>query len=73
MRQYSISPTVVVFDNKCVTGAGSATTPIIQYPEMGKYALSTNGFMVFSLTVQSMLVQILNENGKLLYNTTITK
>jgi len=56
-----------------VTGAGSETTPVIQYPEIGKFALSTNGFMVFSLTVQSMMVQMLNEKGRLLYTNTITR
>jgi tartrate-resistant acid phosphatase type 5 len=56
-----------------VSGAGSETTPVIQYPEIGKYALSINGFMLFSLTLESMLVQIVDENGNLLYKTTIHK
>lgn len=56
-----------------VSGAGSETTPVIQYPEIGKYALSSNGFMLFSLTEKSMLAQIINEKGQLLYKTTISK
>lgn len=56
-----------------VSGAGSETTPVIQYPEIGKYALSINGFMVFSLTNATMLVQLIDENGKLLYKTNIAK
>ncbi len=56
-----------------VTGAGSETTPVIKYPEIGKYALSINGFMVFSLTHNSMLVQIIDENGRLLYKDAIEK
>jgi len=56
-----------------VSGAGSETTPVILYPAIGRYALSTNGFMVFSLTANEMLVQLVNQQGKLLYSTYINK
>jgi len=56
-----------------VTGAGSETTPVIQYPGIGKYARSVNGFMAFSLTANAMLVQVIDEKGALLYKDTIKK
>jgi len=56
-----------------VTGAGSETTPTILYPNIGKFAQSINGFMVFSLTPKDMMVQIVDLYGSLLYKTTITK
>jgi hypothetical protein len=56
-----------------ISGAGSETTPAVLYPDGGKYAISENGFMAFSITPESMLVQVQSYQGKVLYKETIRK
>lgn len=56
-----------------VSGAGSELTPAIKHPDGGQFAVSSNGFMAFSVTPSSMLMQVVNEKGKILYKTTINK
>jgi hypothetical protein len=54
-----------------ISGAGSETTSAVLYPEIGKFAVSENGFIAFSLTKDKMIVQIISYTGKLLYTTNI--
>ena len=56
-----------------VTGSGSELTPTILHPDGGKFAVSDNGFMAFSITTDKMLVQIINKEGKILYADSIKK
>jgi len=56
-----------------VSGAGSEITPAVVHPDGGKFAVSSNGFMVFSVTSKEMLVQVVNERGDVLYKEAITK
>lgn len=56
-----------------ITGSGSELTPTILHPDGGKFAISDNGFMAFSLTTNKMLVQIINKEGKILYTDSINK
>jgi tartrate-resistant acid phosphatase type 5 len=56
-----------------VSGAGSETTPVILHPEGGKYAMSENGFMAFSLTKEELLVQVVRYTGQILYKNIIRK
>lgn len=56
-----------------VTGSGSELTPTIRHPDGGKFAVSENGFMLFSLTAPEMLVQVISKDGKLLYKEGIRK
>ena len=56
-----------------ISGAGSETTPAILYPDGGKFALSENGFMTFSVTPETILVQIITYKGKVLFKDIIKK
>jgi 3',5'-cyclic AMP phosphodiesterase CpdA len=56
-----------------ISGAGSETTPCILYPGIGKFAQSINGFMLFSLSANEMLVQMVDLDGNFLYRETIKK
>lgn len=55
-----------------VSGAGSELTPVILYPEIGKFAQSTNGFMCFSLTPKQCNVQVSNAAGGVVYSAQLT-
>jgi 3',5'-cyclic AMP phosphodiesterase CpdA len=55
-----------------ISGAGSELTPVQLIPQC-KFAASENGFMVFTLTRDQLLVQIINYQGKILYQTKIIK
>ena len=61
------------YTNYFITGSGSELTPTILHPEGGKFALSDNGFMAFSLTDKKMTVQIINKDGKILYRDVLKK
>ncbi len=56
-----------------VSGAGSETTPVIIHPEGGKYAISENGFITFSLTPDTLLAQVISYKGNVLYKVEINK
>ncbi|MEO5888922.1 MAG: tartrate-resistant acid phosphatase type 5 family protein [Ferruginibacter sp.] len=56
-----------------VTGSGSEVTPTIKHPDGGKFAAAENGFMAFSLSVDKMIVQVINKKGKILYSGSIKK
>ncbi|PWK28915.1 calcineurin-like phosphoesterase family protein [Arcicella aurantiaca] len=55
-----------------VSGSASEATPIGQLP-ISKLALSDYGFMTFSIGTKSMNVQVINENGKVVYRTEVKK
>jgi tartrate-resistant acid phosphatase type 5 len=59
--------------NYFISGAGSETTPSLLYPDGGKFALSENGFIGFSITPETMFVQIINFQGQVLYKDIIKK
>lgn len=53
-----------------VSGAGSELTHVDYLPAT-KFARSVNGFMIFSIDRHQMFVQMIDYNGKVLYQTTI--
>ncbi|MDR6560100.1 MULTISPECIES: tartrate-resistant acid phosphatase type 5 family protein [unclassified Arcicella] len=55
-----------------VSGSASEKTPIGTLP-ISKLALSDYGFMVFSATGNKLFVQVINEEGKVVYTTELTK
>jgi tartrate-resistant acid phosphatase type 5 len=55
-----------------VSGSASEKTPIGQLP-ISKLALSDYGFMTFSIGIKSLNVQVINENGKVVYRAEINK
>jgi len=56
-----------------VSGAGSELTDTKVYPKIGKFGLSENGFMAFSVTPLTTTVQIIDYKGKILYKNIIEK
>jgi len=56
-----------------ITGSGSEITPTIRHPDGGKFAVSENGFMTFSISADQMTVQVINKNGTILYTGYIKK
>lgn len=55
-----------------ISGAASEKTPARLLPQ-SEMAASEYGFMVFSATANSILVQTINYTGKVIYTTTLTK
>ena len=55
-----------------VSGSASEKTPIGTLP-ISKLALSDYGFMVFSATANKLYVQVVTEDGKVVYNTELSK
>lgn len=55
-----------------VSGSASEKTPIGTLP-ISKLALSDYGFMVFSATANKLYVQVVTEEGKVVYNTELSK
>ncbi len=56
-----------------ISGAGSETTPAVLHPDGGKYAISENGFIAFSLSSKTLLAQIISYKGNILYKEEIKK
>jgi hypothetical protein len=56
-----------------ISGAGSETTPATVHPDGGKFAISENGFIAFSLSPDDLLVQFVSYKGKVLYKDEIKK
>lgn len=56
-----------------VSGAGSETTPVVLYPGDGKFAISENGFITFSLSSKILLAQIISYKGEVLYKEEIKR
>ncbi|MDE3237204.1 MAG: metallophosphoesterase [Bacteroidota bacterium] len=55
-----------------ISGAASESTPVKKIPGFN-FAAAAYGFMVFSVTGQSVVVQTVNDSGKIIYSTTIHK
>jgi hypothetical protein len=55
-----------------ISGAGSELTSVDYLPGT-KFAKSVNGFMIFTVDRNQMLVQMIDYTGKVLYQTTINK
>jgi tartrate-resistant acid phosphatase type 5 len=56
-----------------VSGAGSELSKTIIHPEGGVYAKAENGFMTFSISNNSMLVNVISYTGEKLFTTTLRK
>ena len=56
-----------------VSGAGSETTPVVLHTDGGKFAISENGFIAFSLSSNALLAQIISYKGEVLYKVDIKK
>lgn len=56
-----------------ISGAGSETTSTILHPDGGKYAISENGFIAFSMSPKILTAQFISYNGEVLYKTDIVK
>jgi hypothetical protein len=55
-----------------ISGAGAEATAVTSAP-YAKFAASDFGFMTASLTEKELLIQVINEAGKILFTTTISK
>jgi len=58
--------------NHFISGAASEKTPV-KLGDGGRMAASEYGFMLFSITGKELLVQIIDDTGKIIYITTINK
>jgi tartrate-resistant acid phosphatase type 5 len=59
--------------NVFITGAGSELTGVTPGTQYSKFQASENGFMYFSVSAEKMAVKVINYEGKMLYNTTLSK
>lgn len=60
------------FTHHFLSGAGSEIRPTNKM-EMTKFSASEHGFMAITLQLDQLLVQIINEKGKIIYKTVIKK
>ena len=58
--------------NHLISGAASEKTSVKLGPE-GRMAASEYGFMVLSIMPRELLVQTINDSGKVIYSSTIKK
>jgi 3',5'-cyclic AMP phosphodiesterase CpdA len=58
--------------NHFVSGAGSETRPTNK-AEMTKFSASSHGFMAVTLQAEQLLVQVIDDKGRILYKTVIKK
>lgn len=56
-----------------VSGAGSELSKTVVHPEGGVFAKAENGFMTFSISNNSMLVNVISFKGEKLFTTTLKK
>lgn len=56
-----------------ISGSGSEVTETILYPEIGEFAKSENGFLVFALTSDEVSFQFINYKGEILYSSAIRR
>lgn len=68
--QYIITPGLMV--NHFISGAASERTPVRMLAN-SKFAASQYGFMLFSVTPNKMVVQVIDEKGAILYTTDILR
>lgn len=55
-----------------ISGAGSEATAVSSAP-FSKFAVQDFGFMTASVTEKEMLIQVINDQGKILYTTSVKK
>lgn len=58
--------------NHFISGAASERTPAKMLP-ISKFSASEYGFMLFSILANKAIVQVINDQGKILYTTTLSK
>ncbi len=56
-----------------VSGAGSELSKTVVHPEGGVFAKAENGFMTFSISNNSMLVNVISYTGEKLFTTTLKR
>lgn len=56
-----------------ISGSGAACRPAAINPNGGLFTVADQGFLAFSLLQNKMLVQVINDRGKVLYKTEISK
>jgi tartrate-resistant acid phosphatase type 5 len=56
-----------------ISGAGSEARVTAMHPEGGKFAASEQGFATISIAGNQVLLQFINYNGKIIYETVIDK
>ena len=61
------------FTHYFVSGAGSEIRPVTQDDQQTKFAISDHGFMSMQLQKDQLNVQVINFEGKQLYQTTISR
>ena len=61
------------FTHYFVSGAGSEIRPVTKDEQQTKFAISDHGFMSMQLLKDKLNVQVINFEGKQLYQTTISK
>ena len=61
------------FTKHFVSGAGSEIRPTNTLPEMTQFSASEHGFMAVTLQSEQLLLQVINEKGKILYKTVVKK
>lgn len=55
-----------------ISGAASEKTPVKQY-ELSEMAASAYGFMLFSVSANQLLLQTIDDSGKIIYSTAVNK
>ena len=56
-----------------ISGSASEARTTTLYPEIGKFAAAEQGFATFSISGNQCMVQFINYDGKIIYNTVIDK
>jgi tartrate-resistant acid phosphatase type 5 len=71
-HDHSLQHIVVDSVHHFISGSASEKTAAVLIPE-SKMAASEYGFMLFSITKNKLLVQTINDSGKIIYTTEIAK
>jgi hypothetical protein len=71
-HEHSLQDIVVGSTHQFISGSASEKTPAILIPG-SKMAASEYGFMSFSITKNKLLMQSINDEGKIIYTTAIEK
>lgn len=71
-HEHSLQHMAVGSTQHFISGSASEKTAAVLIPE-SKMTASEYGFMLFSITQNQLLVQTINDSGKIIYTTTIVK
>jgi tartrate-resistant acid phosphatase type 5 len=71
-HEHSLQHITVGATQHFISGSASEKTPAVLIPG-SKMAASEYGFMLFSITKDKLLLQAINDSGKIIYTTTIEK